>query len=76
MLVEIAPLVVADEVRADILVTRSFCRLRLVLKTLKERHGDVLLEVDARKLRDHLLAQVFGERLISDAKHIKTNTIE
>jgi hypothetical protein len=37
---------------------------------------EVLLEVDARKLRDHLLAQVFRDCLVSDAGHIKTNPIE
>jgi hypothetical protein len=47
-----------------------------VLKTPKKRPGNVLLEVGSRILRDHLLAQVFGECLVSDAGHIKTNPIE
>ena len=72
----IAPLVVADEVRANIFIARAFGGLCLALKTAKKCLGDLFLEVNAREARDHLFAQVFGKCLVSDSEYIQANTIE
>lgn len=76
MLVKIASLVVPKVVRADVFVAHSFGRLSLVLKATEERLGDAFLKVRTWEARDYIFAQVFRERLISNAKHIKANAIE
>src|SRR6202048_4085734 len=75
LLVEIAPLVVANKVRADIFVAGSFCRLRLVFKAAEERLRDVLLKVHPRILSDDLFPQIFREVLVSDAENIEADTV-
>jgi hypothetical protein len=61
LIVKVFPLVVADEMRADVFVARILGRLRLVSEDLKEYLRNFLLEIDSRKLADHPVANVFGK---------------
>ncbi len=71
LLVEVAALIVSDQMRADVLVACSFCGLCLMLEAPKECLGDVLFEVHARTLCNHSRPEIFGERLVADPEHIQ-----
>jgi hypothetical protein len=75
LIVEVAPLVVADEMRADVFVAGTFRRLSLVLEAVKECLCDILLEIDPGKLADHFRAKVFGKPVLADAEHIQPDAI-
>ena len=68
LIVEVSPLVVADEMRADVFVARILGRLRLVSKAVKECLRDFLLEIGSRKLADYLVANVFGKGFVPSAQ--------
>jgi hypothetical protein len=75
LIVEVASLVVADEVGADVLVAGTLGRLGLMLETTEESLRNILFEVDARVLINGLLSQIFRKVLITDTQHIESNTV-
>src|SRR5260370_41947139 len=64
LIIEVAPPVVADEVRADVFVAGILGRFGLVFEAVKERLRDFLLEFDSRKLADNSRANVFGKGFV------------
>src|SRR5580700_6896344 len=75
LVVEVAPLVVADEVGADVLVAGTLGRLGLMLETTEKGLCNILFEVDARVLIDDLLSQIFRKVLITDTQHIESDAV-
>src|SRR6202030_579309 len=75
LIIEVAPLVVADEVGADVLVAGTLGRLGLMLETAEKGLCNILFEVDARVLLDDLLSQIFRKLLIADTQHIESDTV-
>src|SRR6266478_3105852 len=75
LIVEVAPLVVADEVRADVLVAGALGRPGLILEATQKGHCNILFEVNARILIDDLLSQIFWKMLITDTQHIESDTV-
>jgi hypothetical protein len=75
LIVEVAPLVVADEVGADVLVAGTLGRLGLMLETTEKGLCNILFEVDARVLINDLLSQILREMLITDTQHIESDTV-
>ena len=68
LIVEVSPLVVADEMRADVFVARILGRLGLVFEAVKECLRDFLLEIDPRKLADHFRANLGGKGFVPNAE--------
>src|ERR1700753_3882523 len=54
LIVEVAALIVTDEMRADILIAGRFSGLCLMFKSTQKRLGDTLLEIDTRIFGNHL----------------------
>ena len=75
LLVEIAPLVVTNKVRADVFIAGAFGGLRLVTEAILERLSDLAMEVHARELGNDLVPQLRVESLIADAQHIQANSV-
>src|SRR6266851_1923895 len=75
LIVEVAALVVADEVGADVLVAGTLGRLGLIFETTEKGLCNSLFEVDARVLINHLLSQIFRKVLITDTQHIESDTV-
>jgi len=68
LIVEVFPLVVADEMRADVFVARILGRLGLVSEAVKECLRNFLFEIDSWKLADHPVANVFGKGFVPNAE--------
>src|SRR5713226_4994718 len=75
LIVEVAPIVAADEVGADILVAGTLGRPGLMLEATEKGLCNSLFEVDARVLIDDLLSQIFRKVLITDTQHIESDTV-
>src|SRR6202049_1011526 len=75
LIVEVAPLVVADEVGADCLVAGTLGRPGLMLETTEKGLCNILFEVDARVLINDLLSHIFRKVLITDTQHIESDTV-
>ena len=75
LLVEIAALVVADEMGADVLIAGPLRRHGFVLKATEESVRDALLKGHSRILRDHSFAHIRWKRLVSNTKYIETNSV-
>src|SRR5580700_7807915 len=75
LVVEVLPLVVPDEMRADVFVTGVFRRLGLVSKSIKEGLSDFRFEIGSRKLAKDLVADFFGKVFVPDAKGIQRDAI-
>src|SRR3984893_10247607 len=75
LIVEVAPLVVADEVGADVLVAGTLGRPGLMLETTEKGLCNILFEVDARVLINDLLSHIFRKVLITDTQHIESDTV-
>jgi hypothetical protein len=75
LIIEVAALVAANKMRANVLVAGRFSGLRLVLKPAKERLGNALLEIDPRILRNYLPPDVFRKVLIPDSQNIQPHTV-
>src|SRR5260370_12455361 len=67
LIIEVAPSVVANEMRADVFVAGILGRFWLVFEAVKERLRDFLLEIDSRKLADHPGANVFWKGVVAYA---------
>jgi hypothetical protein len=61
LIIEVAPLVVADEVGADVLVAGTLVRLGLMLETTEKGLCNILFEVDARVLINDILSISFKQ---------------
>src|ERR1700733_1733461 len=72
---EVAPPVVADEVRADVFVAGILGRFGFVFEAVKECLRDFVLEIDSRKPADHLRANVFGKGFVPNSKRIQGYTV-
>jgi hypothetical protein len=46
-----------------------------MLEAFEECLGDVLFKVHARILGNHVLTEIFGKPLVSDAEHIQTYSV-
>src|SRR5271156_2611210 len=75
LIIEVAALVVADEVGADVFIAGTLGRLGLVLEATEKGLRNILLEVDARVLINDLLSQILRKVLITDAEHIESYTV-
>src|SRR5208282_2047383 len=75
LIIEVAALVVANKVRADILVAGTLGRPGLTLEAPEKGSRNVLFEVDAWILADHFLPQLFWKMLITDTQHIESDTV-
>src|ERR1700730_1211713 len=75
LIIEVAPLVVADEVGADVLVAGTLGRLGLMLETAQKGLCNILFEVDARVLINDILSQILRKVLITDTQHIESDTV-
>ena len=68
LIVEVAVLVVADEMRADVFVAGIHSRFGLVFEAVKEGLRDLLLEIDPRKLGDHFRANLGRKGFVPNAE--------
>src|SRR3984893_6779968 len=75
LLIEVAALVVANEVGADVLDAGTLGRLGLMLETAEKGLCNILFEVDARVLINDLLSQIFRKVLITDTEHIESHAV-
>src|SRR5216683_7700094 len=75
LIIEVAPLVVANEVGADVLVAGTLGRLGLMLEATQKGLCNILFEVGARVLINDLLSQIFRKVLITDTQHIESDTV-
>jgi hypothetical protein len=73
--IEVTATVVADQVRADILVAGALRRVGLVRKAAEKGLGYTPFEVRAGIRGDYLLAQARRKFLVTDAEHIQTNAV-
>jgi hypothetical protein len=71
--IEVTATVVADQVRADILVAGALRRVGLVRKAAEKGLGYTPFEVRAGI--HYLLAQARRKFLVTDAEHIQTNAV-
>jgi hypothetical protein len=72
---EVAPPVVADEVRADVFVAGILGRFGFVFEAVKECLRDFVLEIDSRKPADHLRANVFGKGFVPNSSESKATPL-
>jgi len=73
--IEVTATIVADQVRADILVAGSLRCVGLVRKAAEKGLGYTLLEVRAGIRGDYLLAQGGRKIIVADAEHIQTDAV-
>jgi hypothetical protein len=68
LIIEVAVLVVADEMRADVFVAGIHSGFGLVFEAVKECLCDLLLEIDPWKLGDHFRANLGRKGFVPNAE--------
>jgi hypothetical protein len=75
LIIKVAALVMTYVVGTNVFVAGKLGRLGLVAESVKECLGDALLETDAGKGCNDLLANILREGFVANAEHIRARPL-